>query len=48
MLSGRAALKSGKRYRIFLAGQEDDALNAVPDYLRPGRSLLGSEELEEQ
>ena len=48
VLSGRATLKPGKKYRIFLAGQEDDALNAVPDYLRPGRSLLGSEELEEQ
>lgn len=47
MLNGRATLKPGRRYHIFLAGKEEDPLNAVPDYLRPGRSLLGYEELSE-
>lgn len=44
MLNGRAALKPGKRYRLFLAGQEDDGvLSSVPSYIRPAQSLMGYE-----
>jgi len=45
MLCGRTTLKSGKHYRLFITCQEEDIFHSVPDYLRPGRTLLGWEEI---
>ncbi len=48
-ISGRMPLRTGKRYRLFLAGPADDPqLATVPEYLRPARALMGFEQLPEQ
>lgn len=48
-LSGKATLKTGVAYRLYISGRDDDAvLNYLPEQLMPARTLIGHELLEEQ
>lgn len=48
-LSGKATLKTGVAYRLYISGRDDDAvLNSLPEQLMPARTLIGHELLEEQ
>jgi hypothetical protein len=45
LVKGRAALKAGKRYRLYLSCEEPITGNLPEsDFLRPARALLGFEE----
>ena len=47
-IGGRMPLRSGKQYRLYLAGQNEDAqMTSIPEYLRPARILMGFEPLTE-
>ena len=47
-INGRIVLKAGDRYRLYLSGAEEEtATSSMPDFLKPGRTLIGCEILKD-
>ena len=47
-INGRIVLKAGNRYRLYLSGAEEEtATSSMPDFLKPGRTLIGCEILKD-
>ncbi len=47
-INGRILLKPGNSYRIYLSGaDEDSTVCSVPEFLRPGRTMIGYELIKE-
>ena len=46
-INGRILLKAGNHYRLYLSGSEEEkTISSVPDFLKPGRTMVGYELLE--
>ncbi len=47
-INGRLLLRTGNRYRLYLSGSEEEKnMASVPEFLRPGRTLVGYELIQE-